>query len=149
MPRKLERGRRRVVPAALVTCLVVAACATSPTAKSSDTTPTSHLPTLPADARIVRSVDVTLPPVSKPSSTLPGANQRDVVFTDARTGFLATGGHAAATDQGGVYNPQAGGIQRTTDGGKTWSTVWSAPGADLGTVTFLSPSTGFAAGRFF
>ncbi|HEV3097034.1 MAG TPA: hypothetical protein VG104_07800 [Candidatus Dormibacteraeota bacterium] len=149
MPRTLLRVGQRVVPAAVVICLVVAACATSPAAKSSNTTPVNHLPTLPADARIARSVDVTLPSVSKLSSTLPGANQRDVLFTDARTGFLATGGQATATNQGGVYNSLAGGIQRTTDGGKTWSTVWSAPGADLGTVTFLSPSIGFAAGRLF
>ncbi|HEV3096720.1 MAG TPA: hypothetical protein VG104_06210, partial [Candidatus Dormibacteraeota bacterium] len=110
MPRTVLRVRRRVVPAAVVICLVVAACATSPAAKSSNTNPVSHLPTLPADARVVRSVDVTLASVSKPSSTLPSANQRDVLFTDARTGFLATGGQATATNQGGVYNSLAGGI---------------------------------------
>jgi len=149
MLRKLLRARRRVVPAAVVGCLVFAACATSPAAKSSNKIPVGQMPTPPADARIVRGVDVTLPLVSKPSSTLPGANQRDVVFTDVRTGFLATGGEAMATNQGGVYNSLAGGIQRTTDGGKTWSTVWSVPGADMDTVTFLSPSIGFAAGQLF
>jgi photosystem II stability/assembly factor-like uncharacterized protein len=149
MLRTLLRARRRVVPAVLVTGLVVAACATSPATKASNRTIANQTPAWPADARIVRSIDVTLPPVSQPSSSLPSANQRDVVFTDTRTGFLATGGEATATDQGGVYNPLAGGIQRTTDGGKTWSTAWSAPGADVGTITFLSPSTGFAAGRLF
>ena len=149
MLRTLLRVRRRVVPAAVVAGLVFAACATSPAATSSSKIGVSHTPVLPADARIVRSVDVTLPLVSKPSSALPGANQRDVVFTDARIGFLATGGQESATDQGGVYNEVSGGIQRTIDSGKTWQTVWTAPGADISTVTFVSPTIGFAAGQVF
>src|SRR5437588_254711 len=149
MLRTLLRVRRRVVPAAVVAGLVFAACATSPAATSSSKIGVSHTPVLPADARIVRSVDVTLPLVSKPSSALPGANQRDVVFTDARIGFLATGGQESATDQGGVYNEVSGGIQRTIDSGKTWQTVWTAPGADISTVRFVSSTIGFAAGQVF
>jgi hypothetical protein len=143
------RIRQRLIPAVLVTSLVIAACATSPRAISPAPGAIGQKLTLPADARILRSLDITLPAVSQPGSTLPGANQRDVVFTDAHTGFLATGGEATATNQGGVYNALAGGIQRTTDGGKTWSTVWSAPGADIDTVTFQTPSIGFAAGQLF
>ena len=97
----------------------------------------------------MRTADITLPPVPQPPSALPGANQRDVVFLDSRVGFLATGGFEVATDQGGVYNAASGGIQRTIDGGKTWQTVWTAPGADISTVTFNSRSTGFAAGQVF
>jgi photosystem II stability/assembly factor-like uncharacterized protein len=104
---------------------------------------------LPAEARIVRTADITLPPVPQPPSALPGANQRDVVFLDPRVGFLATGGFEIATDQGGVYNAASGGIQRTIDGGKTWQIVWTAPGADISTVTFVSHSIGFAAGQVF
>lgn len=134
----------------MITCLVLAACAASPTALSPKPSSTTKAPaTLPGEARILRSLDVTLPAVSQVPSTLPGADQRDVVFVDAHTGFLATGGEEIGTNQGGVYNPSSGGIQRTIDAGKTWQTVWSEPGADISTVMFVSRSIGFAAGRIF
>lgn len=43
------------------------------------------------------------------------------MFTPSGTGFLATGGLAGGTGE----------IQRTTDDGATWETVWSRPGASL------------------
>jgi photosystem II stability/assembly factor-like uncharacterized protein len=128
--------------------MTAAACAIAPAAPPANQVRVVK-PGLPAVARIVRTADVTLPPVPQSRSALPAANQRDVVFLDGQVGFLATGGQEIATDQGGVYNAVSGGIQRTTDGGKSWQTVWTAPGADISTITFLSGSTGFAAGQVF
>lgn len=60
-----------------------------------------------------------------------------VAFLDAHHGFLATTG-------GGQWNPkvawerprQPARIQRTTDGGLTWSVVWSGPGVVLQDLSF-------------
>jgi hypothetical protein len=73
---------------------------------------------LPASAQIVRTADLTFPPVAMPPSMKPNAGQHSVAFIDASTGFLARGGQAFGTDAGGAYLPEAG-IERTSDGGKT------------------------------
>jgi photosystem II stability/assembly factor-like uncharacterized protein len=128
--------------------MTAAVCAISPAAPTANQVRVVK-PGLPAMAQIVRTAEVSLPPVPQTPSLLPAANQRDVVFLDSQVGFLATGGQEIATDQGGVYHAVSGGIQRTSDGGKSWQTVWTAPGADVSTVTFLSRSMGFAAGMIF
>jgi photosystem II stability/assembly factor-like uncharacterized protein len=145
----MRGGSRRpnwLLSGGLVLSLVVAACVASPATRPANLV---AKPGLPAVARIVRTADISLPPAPQAPSALPAANQRDVVFLDSQVGFLATGGRETGTGQGGTYNTMLGGIQRTSDGGKTWQTVWTAPGADVSTVTFLSRSTGVAAGKTF
>ena len=106
-------------------------------------------PALPVSARIVRTADLTFPPVAMPASTKPDASQHSVVFLDASTGFLARGGQIFGTDAGGVYLPEPGGIERTSDGGKTWTSAWTAPGALVSWIGFQSHTVGFAAGQQF
>src|SRR6266513_1713989 len=106
-------------------------------------------PALPASAHIVRTADLKFPPVVLPASKKPDAGQRAVVFVDSSNGFLARGGQPFATDNGGTYLPEPGGIARTSDAGDTWTTVWTQPGALLYWIGFQSKAVGFAAGLQF
>src|SRR5947207_13819897 len=144
MSRSGSRPSARVGLAALLLAVAASGCsASNPTPK----TPKPAI--LPASARIVRTVDFVLPPVPLPPSAKPDAGVQSVVFLNASTGFVASGGQPLGTDQGGVYLPDPGGIERTGDGGKTWTTAWTAPGALLTWIGFAGPITGFAAGIQF
>ena len=144
MSRSGSRPSARVGLAALLLAVAASGCsASNPTPK----TPKPAI--LPASARIVRTVDFVLPPVPLPPSAKPDAGEQAVVFLNASTGFVASGGQPLGTDQGGVYLPDPGGIERTGDGGKTWTTAWTAPGALLTWIGFAGPITGFAAGIQF
>lgn len=104
-------------------------------------------PSFPSSAQIVSARTISLPPVSVPASPLPDGNQTDVVFRDHLNGFLAnSGGPSMGTDQGGVYQAGAGGIGRTQDGGVSWHTAWSRPGASILQLGLTGGSTGWAAG---
>lgn len=134
----------RLIATSLVLLLSVSGCATK-----SSTSDAGKQPALPASARIVRTAEITFPPVALPSSKRPDAGQRSVVFLDASTGFLAGGGQPIGTSSGGIYQPESAGIERTDDGGQTWTTAWGAPGAFVSWIGFESPTVGFAAGTQF
>src|SRR5256885_5375872 len=106
-------------------------------------------PPLPASARIVRTAELTFPPVAMSPSTRPNAGQQAVVCLDANTGFLARGGQPFGSDTGGTYLPDLGGIERTSDGGQTWTTAWAAAGALINWIGFQSHAIGFASGLQF
>ena len=74
-----------------------------------------------------------VPPVAGEPALAPAA----VAFLDARTGFLATTGGGRWIPKVGWERPrQPARIERTTDGGLTWSVVWSAPGIVLQDLSF-------------
>lgn len=134
----------RLAATLLVVALPLSACVTSgPTSNA------ASQPALPASAKIVRTADLTFPPVVLPSSKKPDAGQQSVVFLNSSTGFLARGGPAFGTSSGGTYLPDPGGIERTSDGGKTWTAAWAQPGASLTWIGFQSSAVGFAAGTQF
>jgi photosystem II stability/assembly factor-like uncharacterized protein len=134
----------RLIATSLVLVLPLSGCASS-----SSTSSATKLPVLPASARIVRTSQITFPNVTLPSSKLPDAGQRSIFFLDNRTGFLGRGGQPFAGDNGGTYLPESGGIERTNDGGKTWTTAWALPGAFVSWIGFQSQAVGFAAGNQF
>ncbi len=134
----------RLVLTCLGLALPLGACA-----PNSQTGSAVKQPALPASAHIVRTADLKFPPVVLPASKKPDAGQRAVVFVDSSNGFLARGGQPFATDNGGTYLPEPGGIARTSDGGDTWTTAWTQPGALLYWIGFQSKAVGFAAGLQF
>jgi photosystem II stability/assembly factor-like uncharacterized protein len=134
----------RLTATSLVLGLLVSACTTNnPTASA------AKQPALPASAQIVRTAELKFPPVVLPSSNKPSAGQRSVVFVDSSTGFLIRGGQPFGSNYGGTYLPDPGGIERTTDGGQTWTTAWAQPGALLNWIGFQGNGVGFAAGTQF
>src|ERR1700731_2551728 len=137
----------QVVPlfaTSLILVLPLSGCASS-----SSTSSATKVPVLPTSARIVQTSEITFPKVTLPSSNRPDAGQRSIFFLDNSTGFLARGGQPFAGNNGGTYLPESGGIERTTDGGKTWTTAWAFPGAFVGWIGFQSRAVGFAAGTKF
>ncbi|MDQ6713794.1 MAG: hypothetical protein M3Z28_11495 [Candidatus Dormibacteraeota bacterium] len=134
----------RLIATSLVLALPLGACVTN-----GSTSSVVKQPALPASARVVRTADLTFPPIAMPSSKRPNAGQRSVAFLDGSTGFVARGGQPFGSNSGGIYLPEPGGIERTTDGGKTWTTAWALPGAFVSWVGFQSHPVGFAAGRQF
>src|ERR1700719_4429705 len=134
----------RLIATSLVLVLPLSGCASS-----SSTSSATKLPVLPGSARIVQTSEITFPKVTLPSSKLPDAGQRSIFFLDNSTGFLARGGQPFAGNNGGTYLPESGGIERTNDAGKTWTTAWALPGAFVSWIGFQSHAVGFAAGNQF
>ena len=121
--------RRLGVLAAVV---VLAACGSSAAGRAASlragtsppatTAPTTTGPAAgPAPLPVAGAADATLPAPPGPDGRGPAGHQQDLVFTPAGTGFLVTGAFGGSTGE----------IQRSTDGGATWQTVWSRPGASL------------------
>jgi photosystem II stability/assembly factor-like uncharacterized protein len=150
MSRSSGRGSSRLgLVVRLTTTSVVLAFAASGCVASISTSSSVKQPALPASARMVRTAEMTFPPVALPPSKKPNGGQRSVVFVDRSTGFLASGGQPMGSDQGGTYLADMGGIERTADGGDTWTMAWGAPGAFVNWVGFQSHAIGFAAGTQF
>src|SRR5712691_5928803 len=74
----------------------------------------------PPSLRIVSVRPVALQPVSPPPSRGPAADASDVAFVNRSDGFLAVAATGAHFDGSGI-----GRIERTADGGLTWTTIWS------------------------
>jgi len=138
------RAAVRLIAASMLLALVASACV-APGSTGAAVKP----PALPGSARIVRTAELTFPPVAMPSSKKPDAGQQAVVFLNANIGFLARGGQPFGTDSGGAYLPEPGGIERTSDGGKTWTTAWASAGAFVNRIGFQSNAVGFASGLQF
>src|SRR5438552_11958662 len=134
----------RLIGTSLVLALAASGCVTS-----GSTGAAVKSPALPVSARIVRTAELSFPPVAMPPSKKPNAGQQAVIFLDANIGFLAQGGQPLGTDSGGTYLPEPGGIERTSDGGKTWTTAWASAGAFVNWIGFQSNAIGFASGLQF
>jgi photosystem II stability/assembly factor-like uncharacterized protein len=70
-------------------------------------------------------------PIPAPATKGPAIDPSDVAMISPRTGFLTTG---------------RGLLQRTRDGGTTWTTVWSRRGASLDAIVFADRRHGIAVG---
>src|SRR5438132_3936909 len=88
--------------------------------------------------RIVATQAAKLVRASPPPSRGPYPSETSIAFVDARNGLVATGG--PNTPLRGF-----GRIQRTVDGGQTWTTVWSRRSTSVGWVGFVDPRHAFAA----
>lgn len=104
--------------------LLLASCGTGHPAGSSlrsqmpSTGPANRAyPPLP----VSRQASATLPSAPGPAGSGPAPDQQDLTFSASGTGFLVTGYLGGGT----------GRIQRSTDAGATWSTVWQKAGAAL------------------
>ena len=138
------RAAVRLIAASMLLALVASACV-APGSTGAAVKP----PALPGSARIVRTAELTFPPVAMPSSKKPDAGQQAVVFLNANIGFLARGGQPFGTGSGGTYLSEPGGIERTSDGGKKWTTAWASAGAFVNRIGFQSNAVGFASGLQF
>jgi photosystem II stability/assembly factor-like uncharacterized protein len=94
--------------------------------------------TLTARLPIVESAAMRIVRTAPPPSRGPASGVADVAFLDARRGFDVTTN--ATYDGRGTSR-----IQRTDDGGASWTTVWSRSRASLDSIDFAGPY-GFAAG---
>lgn len=70
---------------------------------------------------VVKTASASLPAPPPGSGSGPASDQQDLAFVPGGAGFLVTGALGGGTGQ----------IQRTTDHGASWQTVWSRPGAAL------------------
>ena len=75
--------------------------------------------------------------VPPPRTNGPAISPTDVVMLSPRIAFLTTGS---------AYGTAAGRIQRTLDGGDTWTTVWSRRRAGLEHIAFADRRHGLAIG---
>src|SRR5213083_3005055 len=91
-----------------------------------------------------RVATLRLVPVPPPISHGPMGGVEDVAFLDARDGFVVTAAANAAFAGSG-----RGSIQRTADGGASWTTIWSRRRVALGWIGFADARHGFAAGVSF
>lgn len=86
--------------------------------RSPSTTPPT---TAPPPLRVTGRTTAALPEPPASRGPGPAPDQQDLAFTPGGTGFLVTGWLGGGTGE----------IQRTTDGGKSWQTVWTKAGAAL------------------
>ncbi len=120
--RRMTSGAKRPAFWACCASLVASLCGPLPAAASkasAESTTTTTVPSLPLD--IVSRGTASVPPPSVVASAGPASGQIGLVFTSAQTGYLAavpepqTSGYAAGATSV---------LQRTTDGGESWATVW-------------------------
>jgi photosystem II stability/assembly factor-like uncharacterized protein len=128
------------VPSAAVT----ASAAASATATAAPTTASVGA----ASMRVTQTATMTLHRVAPPASSAPAAGIRDVAFRDGQHGLLVTGGILVGTTTGTAVSG-TGRVQITSDGGRSWTTVWQSAGAVLDWVGFADAQHAFAAGRTF
>ncbi len=76
---------------------------------------------------IAHTRPVSLPPPAKVASTGPAPGQRDLVFATAELGFLVADNASGAM------------VERTTNGGDSWSVVWQHADAGLDWVGMAGP----------
>lgn len=121
-------GRRRVAAVLFVAGgLVVSACSSAgqhsrAVPSTSSTTSAGGYPLLAIKGQEV----VSLPSGPPGTHEGPAPGQQDLAFTTVGTGFLVT-----SSSVPGPPPAYGGRIQRTTDGGASWVTVWQQPGASL------------------
>ena len=100
----------------------------------STTAASTGSPTLP----VAKEAWTDLPAPPSAGTTGPASGQQDLAFTSEGTGFLVTSG---------PFGESHGQIQRTTDDGTTWTTVWQKAGASLYWVGTLGSEV-LASGSF-
>jgi photosystem II stability/assembly factor-like uncharacterized protein len=85
-------------------------------------------------------VQATFRETTPPDTTGPAVDPTDVAMVSPRVGFLTTGG---------AQGRDAGRIQRTLDGGNTWTTLWSRKLASLEAISFADRLHGIVLGALF
>ena len=100
--------------------------------------------------RVVERGPMVFRHVAPLPSTAPGPGPSNLVFFDARHGFVATTGGAGWMPKVGFQAPRdRGRIERTDDGGRTWRTVRSARNVVFEQLVFADRRVGLAAGGVF
>ena len=118
----MSGGWGRIAVVGIVTA-VAAGCGGAASAHRTQvgSAPTTTTPSTYPPLDVTAQVSATLPAASPVGPYAgPAPNQQDLVFASSTTGFLVTGAFQGT-----------GLIQRTTDDGATWQTVWSEAGAFL------------------
>jgi len=97
---------------------------------------------------VVATKQMAFERVPPPRTSAPGIGPSALFFFDEHIGFAATSGGSGHQSHIGYVPPrEAGRIQRTTDGGATWTTMWSKRAAVFDSITFAADhSTGLATG---
>jgi len=85
---------------------------------------------------------------AEPASGGPGLGPSNLYFSSARIGFIATTGGGAEVRGIGWHQPtEPGRLERTTDGGANWHTVWSHKAVVFSSIAFAGRYDGVASGN--
>lgn len=80
-----------------------------------------------------------------PASNGPALGAEQLVFLNPRLGYAATTGGAGHVPKTGWHRPsEPGRIQLTTDGGRSWRTLWSGRRVVFDSIVFHGPQDGVA-----